>query len=251
MVVCGSDIMSTSGLPQCLHMKGDWKMGVTYASGRARVYGLMAVLVLALCAGMVVGADAAYASPGDVKNLKGTVHVSHWKGDWPISYTALDKGKISNAKSSNKKVATVKAVKASKKTGGYPSLQITKKKAGTTKITFTYKGKKKSFKLKVHKYVNPMKSFKVGTKEYASFFKTADTGSKGQMTWDEKTGTYTVGVLRVVPKKGWKIKQIEVFNYTTYKSKVVKNGYKLKKDESLSSVWMKHKSGLEEWYPLG
>ena len=98
--------------------------------------------------------------------------------------------KFEKAKSSNKKVATVKLSKSKK------ILTITYKKAGKTTISYAYDGKSHKQKLVVYKYKNPVKLFKVGSKNYTSEFN--DKASFMLKKWTEAK-------VLVKPAAGWKL----------------------------------------------
>ena len=129
--------------------------------------------------------------------------------------------KVSNVKSSNKKVLTVKQVK--EQGGGY-FLNFTTKKSGTSTVSFKAKvnGKTYTYKCKVtvRKYENPFKTLEFNSQNYASNFKnTNKTSSIVKL----KMG---VGKLNIVPKKNWKISKIEMHSVLRGKRYItaIKNG---------------------------
>jgi len=108
-------------------------------------------LAAMLC--LMMGAGTAWAGGGkDIATFKGKVVSTYInKGD-PEAYGDYKHGKkVAFAKSSNKKVATVKIVDG----GSYNYILITKKKAGTTKITYKLAGKTKAVTFKIVKWENP------------------------------------------------------------------------------------------------
>ena len=134
---------------------------------RFAIPAIAVALAAMLC--LMMGAGTAWAGGGkDIAKFKGKVvtTIVH-KGD-PEAYGDYKGGKkVTAVKSSNKKVATVKIVDG----GSYNYILITKKKAGTTKITYKLAGKTKTVTFKVYKWKNPVKTLKLGSKNYASKFK--------------------------------------------------------------------------------
>lgn len=130
-------------------------------------------------------------------------------------YGLYDGAKVTNLKSSNKKVLTVSWSKK------YPSTIVVKlKKTGKAVVSFdvVYNGQKTSLstKVTVKKYVNPCAVFKVGNKNYTSKFKRdADfyTSHKGT----PKRKVY------IKAAKNWKIESIYYYNYPDYKVKPIKS----------------------------
>lgn len=61
-------------------------------------------------------------------------------------------------------------MKASKVSHSKSAVALTTKKAGTTKITFKYAGKKYTSTITVKNWENPCESFKIGSKDYTSKF---------------------------------------------------------------------------------
>ena len=197
-----------------------------------------AALGALLC--LTLGAGTALAGPLSIEKFTGKVYDSVTKkGEtFYLSYPNGAK-KISNAKSSNTKVATVKvkSFKNGKKT--QTTLQVTKKATGKTKITYKLGGKKKTATLIVKKYQNPFKTFTVGSKNLTKKFAKAR-----QVTVQSELS----GKITVKANSGWKIAKIYV--YDKYEpgaaGKAVKSGYKLKGDETISYVAMK-KGKLTEY----
>lgn len=125
---------------------------------------------------------------------------------------------ISNLKSSNPKVATLKNLSDDYNT----AIDIVLKKAGTTKVSFTLtKGKESkryTVKVTVHKYENPVKAFKIGKKNYAANFK-----KKSYLFSAKKIS----GKITITAAKGWKVKKIQknsINNKGTQKFTTLKNG---------------------------
>lgn len=215
------------------------------------VCAIVAAFAMALALSLSVLAPKAYAGGGEpLANLyKGTHKISYLSGkglDNTRCYVSDAYKKISNVKSSNKKVATVSVtkVKPSKAGGysmpGYYMLNVKLKKAGTTKISFTYNGKKYSSTLKVSKYSNPIKSIKIGSKEYKSAF-VAKKLVRGMEEYDVTLNTKKLsGKLAVKAASGWKIHKI----YKYFGSKKLKNGSKV--EDSVYVEMKNKKTGLIE-----
>ena len=191
----------------------------------------IAVAILAMLC-LMMGSESAYAGGGRyITAFKGNVTTVYMKKGDIDYYSDLKNGlngkKISAAKSSNKKVATVKVKTYD---NGMTSLLVTKKKAGTTKITYKLDGKKKTVKLKVVKWKNPVKTFKVGSKNYASKFKKS-AGSHAASSVAGKT-------VKVEAASGWKVKRIVA--YTNNGVKIVRNGKKTPADTGQVVVALKN-----------
>ena len=200
------------------------------------------VVILALVLSATMGVNQAYAVSGNLNSFKGKVALSHYKGDEAIYYFPSVKSgntyvptteEVSDATSSNKKVAKVKIVKSSY----YYNLVVTKKGYGKTKITYKCDGKTYNVVLKVYKYKNPLKSLKIGSRQFATYFKKkpATSASKAQKVQSTK------GKLVVKAAKGWKAQEILVLCQDTGKCKKVKSSYRIKDNECLRSITMVHK----------
>lgn len=111
------------------------------------------------------------------------------------------KGKITQLKSSDKKVAIAKKGK----TDLYPCIEITPKSAGTTKISFKCGGKKCTSTVYVTDYENPFKSIKIGKKDFTTKF-----DKSNEYVYKQKHSM--TGKLKIKLKKDWKIKTM----YTEY-----------------------------------
>ena len=190
---------------------------------------VMAVLVAMLC--LMMGARTAYAGgANDITTFKGKTTVVFLQKNQMLAYSDMKSGKkLTSAKSSNKKVATIKAMKAD---GGYTYLLLTMKKAGTTKITYKLAGKKKTVTLKVVKWKKPVKSFKIGSTNYASKYKKSSF-------FQTKTdiGGQTV---KVKAARGWKVKKISYYAGGDSLKKI-KNGKKLPSGTTYVCVDLKNK----------
>lgn len=136
-------------------------------------------------------------------------------------------GKVTKAKSSNKKVISVEQHNYD----GFHYVRITCKKAGKATVSYKFKGKKHKVEFTVIKYKNPLKTFKVGKRNYTSLFK------KGLYTTTEQGIS---GKLKLKAAKGWKISKVQAWTGDSYKLKKVKIGKKLPKDTHEVYVTMKH-----------
>lgn len=119
---------------------------------------------------------------------------------------AVQNAKITNLKSSNSKVAKVTL---NKWPNGYYSISLDIRKAGVTNISFQYNGKTLKQKVTVVQYKNPCQSFKIGKKDYKKYF--------------QKSGNYQfcsqkkdlTGTISIKPKKGWKLKKLELWHVSS------------------------------------
>ena len=203
------------------------------------------IATLALCLSVGAGKAWAGAQPGDlaIENLKGTVVVSlKSKAEYPDGgYRQYQSSKnpnkaISAAKSSNKKVATVKANKSTYNGSTYYWLTVQIKKAGTTKITYKFGGKKYSVKYKVKNYVNPLKKLKIGSKNYASKFnpKALSSGSDLAVA---SVGSMPKGKVSIKLKSGWKF--VKGWYWKNNTMKYFKNGGKIPSGCQAIYLWVK------------
>lgn len=164
----------------------------------------MMLLVMALLCVMMIPTNVFAASKPKAAKKQGSDILS-----WPTELTidGLEKGDvIKNAKSSNPSVAAVQVHKQKK---NY-SLLVSTKKAGTTKITFTIQRGKKSWNYAVKytcfKYSNPFKMLKVGTSDLTKKF--------AKNRFFAGNGANYTGAVQVQLKSGWKLKSIELEDYT-------------------------------------
>lgn len=202
---------------------------ISHATIMAVVFGCM--LAVACLALLAANPDNALARNFDVKDYKGTQHLTYLKSDNEQYIWGFDGEKITKAKSSNKKVATVKVGK----TDGQYFLTVKEKKPGTTKITFKVDGKKRTVKLVLTKYENPVKSLKIGSKQMAKKYNSYRYRADGDTS-------YSIAGKKIAVKAapGWKLKAIYVGNWETDKVKKVKSGYKFKQDEYPGDIEFKN-----------
>ena len=153
--------------------------------------------------------------------------------------------KITNLKSSNKKVLTV----SKKYQYKYTTLNMKLKKAGTATISFKVKIGSKTYnykcKVTVSAYTNPVKTLKIGSKNYASKFKNSsfyDLGGKKNHK----------GKLSITANKNWKIESIYIYNLKTGKEQKVKNNKSitLKKNHTLGVSLRNKKTGKWSYVSL-
>ena len=135
---------------------------------------LMALMgmVLAVVFALTAGAGTAMADGQEISmdNLKAksTQKLFYFPGsanEYVNDWWVVGSKKVTNVKSSNKKVVAVKTFSSKK------NFQMTLKKAGKANVTFKYKGKKYTMKVVVAKYTNPFTKFTIGSKNYAKKFK--------------------------------------------------------------------------------
>ena len=121
--------------------------------------------------------------------------------------------KITGLKNSNSKVVKVTASKDAR----YPYVAVKLVGEGTAKISFQYAGKTLTQKITVTEYKNPCKLLKIGKTNYAKCF-----NKSGHYNHNKRTKDVT-GKISIKPKKGWKLKKIEVFNMYDGVKKVKNN----------------------------
>jgi len=187
------------------------------------------VLLAGCLAAVALSPSNALAEPDAISDFKGTMKLAFLDGDNAHTYWAKGEGKIKSAKSSNKKVATVKV----KNSDGFSQLIVTQKKTGTTKISFKLDGKKRTVKLVLAKYANPAKSFKIGSKQLVKKYN-KHRYCLGPYDWETIVGKK----ITVKAKSGWKVAGIYVVHPVVDRdiTKKVGNGYKFKTHESLAYV---------------
>lgn len=130
-----------------------------------------------------------------------------------LIHNPVTNAKITGLKNSNSKVIEVTASEDDM----YPHLEIKLVGEGTTKISFQYAGKTLTQKITVRKYKNPCKLLKIGKTNYAKCF-----NKSGHYNHNKRTKNVT-GKITIKPKKGWKLKKIEVFNIFDGVKKVKNN----------------------------
>lgn len=130
-----------------------------------------------------------------------------------LIHNPVTNAKITGLKNSNSKVIEVTAGEDDM----YPRVEIKLVGEGTTKISFQYAGKTLTQKITVRKYKNPCKLLKIGKTNYAKCF-----NKSGHYNHNKRTKNVT-GKITIKPKKGWKLKKIEVFNIFDGVKKVKNN----------------------------
>ena len=152
--------------------------------------------------------------------------------------------KVTKVKSTNKKVATVKAVNRY-----FCGITIDLKKPGKTKITYN-RGGKRTINLIVKKYVNPIQSFTVGTTQLAPNFETEaiEYVGNGSRNVAAPVNSFT-GRIKIKPKVGWKVSSIYTWS-TSGKKKTIKNNSKVSKLDYIYLDMKNKKTGLVEHYYL-
>ena len=189
-------------------------------------------LVFALCLG------TSQAQAMTLENAKGAIVVTNSKyknrdgtGYYNVVnlYAAndLDFDEPHHVKLSNKSI--VANLEVSEGTIG-----IAFKKPGTTKLSYTWKGKKHSVKIKVLKYKNPVKSFKIGGKQFKSAFR--------KYTTNNVKDAIVKGKSAITPAKNWKVKSIKyhIYNDSVDKDVKVRNKGKLPRVDTFVSVRLKN-----------
>lgn len=130
-------------------------------------------------------------------------------------YGQVPNAKITNLKNSNPNVVKLNLNQE------YGIIGYTILKEGISKVSFRYAGKTLTQKITVVKYENPCQSFKVGNTNYTKYFKKSRHFNHNNRKKD------ITATIKVRPKKGWKLTQIEVQNIYDG-TKKVKNNSKIK-----------------------
>lgn len=235
-------------------MNANWTIGENLpVKAIVAVATCLAALALALSLG--VGKAWAGGNPM-LENLGKKTFTLSYKGKaHDLGYRDFYSGKvagkkITDVKSSNKKVATAKVLEQSYDGNTNYYLRVTMKKAGTTKISFKHNGKKYATKFVVKKYSNPISSLKVGSTEYASY---CDPGKLGTSCYYASPTNVPVkafaGKVSVKPKSGWKVTSILTYPKDVgYKE--IKNGGTTKSTEMLGVLLENNKTGQFEGFYL-
>lgn len=160
---------------------------------------IMAVVILVTAVGLVPAMPAQAAAPKIDKNIWCRLY-KNYQGMPFVSISNASGGKITKIKNSKPSVAEASGVSIS----GENYLQLELKSAGSTKVSFRYKGKRLWTKITVSKWVNPCKEFKIGNKDYAKVFNKSE---RYYLNRQKKTINARV---KITPKKGWKLTKIFV-----------------------------------------
>ena len=218
------------------------RMKATALRAPATVIGVMVALFAAMALSASLGASQAWAgAQPETPRLENLTA----KSSYVVSFKdkGIDYGyrqyqsikvpgrKISNVKSSNPKVATIQLDHHVYSGTHVYSINVTIKKAGTTKLSFKWGGKKYNIKYIVKKYTNPVKAFKIGSKDFASrFAPKALTHAGMYVSMGSKATSYN-GKVQIQPAKGWKISKI--WYWGNNKLRFIKNGGTVSKAQTL------------------
>jgi len=176
----------------------------------------------------------------NVSKLKGTATVylraknyssaNGWGDGWDSFY--FKRGEVKNVKSSKTSVLDVYLYDNEIVFHAY--------KPGTAKVSFKYKGEKRTVKVVVKRYVNSFKKLTIGGKSYKNGFKTIyDSVASFKKLRGKK--------ISVTPAKGWKLVRIQAYvsgnGSQGGKLVVVKNNAKVPKNvSSVIYVTLQNKS---------
>ena len=138
-------------------------------------------------------------------------------------YYPTQNGKVTQLKNSNPEIAIVSKSEYDKN-----GIVITPQKAGKTKITFKYAGKKFTSTIIVVEHENPFESIKIGKKNITKYFNVSDHYAMNKQKKALK------GKINIKLKKDWKIEYINIYD-RQYNTKKVKNksNVKLEGDSTL------------------
>ncbi len=239
-----------------------------------RVRVVIAVMICAVLALSVTGPAAAQAAEAPAKVV---TYLSSQEGSSEVSFevTGLklsEQIKIGQVKSSDTSMATIESIygryyfDSTRVKNNYCRITVNAKKAGTVNISYNVGKTKKTTKVQIKKYENPVKKITLsgvnGGKDFASM---TDKQSFVYGEWDEETMTnvspFTVEavddpVLHIEPAKGWSITDVYANldnntseNYYKYAGKKYKGAqdfklYKITEDtNSLSVTFVNDKDG--------
>ena len=201
-----------------------------------RTLSMALIVFIAACLALCLGAGEGQALT--LENAKGTIVVTNSKyknrdgtGYYEVvSLCAahdLDFDEPHRVKLTNKRIVDHLEVSEG-------IISVAFKKPGTTKLTYTWKGKKHSVKIKVLKYTNPVKSFKIGGKQFKSAFK--------KYTTNNVKDTIVKGKIAITPAKNWKVKSIKyhIYNDSVDKDVKVRNKGKLPRVDTFVTVRCKN-----------
>lgn len=136
---------------------------------------------------------------------------------------------VKNPKSSNIKVAGM----GLRDWGSVKYLVVVPHKAGTTKLSFTYNGKKYTTTYTVMDWKNPVKKFTIGKTNIASKFKQSSS-----FAYNSSKRTFLGKKVSVSPASGWKVVSIEA--NTGKALKKIKNGATIPKSAYSVVVTLQH-----------
>ncbi|MBO4365057.1 MAG: hypothetical protein J5804_02040 [Eggerthellaceae bacterium] len=233
-----------------------WEKGTYMKTTAIEIRKLQTFAMVALFAGVVavmlglsLGVSQAWAGaqPGfpTLDDLCKKTYTLSFKGKDPMRFsyssTKSPSTKITNAKSSNTEVATVEVNHYSD--NNVYIMNVTTKKAGTTKISFKLGKKNYTVKYVVKPYKNYLTSFKVGSKNFKSQFDPSAVDSASYNVSASFKGKTISGKVNVKLKSGWKIKKIWYWTQSgsNWKMHYIKNGGTAKKAKTLY-VWAQNGS---------
>ncbi|MDO4400693.1 MAG: hypothetical protein Q4D27_07085 [Coriobacteriia bacterium] len=202
-------------------------MAKTKTTMAAAVAAMATAFMLMVCANTALAEDGINIDTVKSGFTYTAIYYPH-KDDAGMNVWNLYSGKgkaISSVKSSKTAVGAVKLAKGKK------SFNLTIKKAGKTKVTYKYKGKKYAVTFKAVKYTKPVSSLKVGKKQYAPAFAKRPVSNLG----------LAGGKLVVKAASGWSFQSAEYGNDATGVTKSIKNGKKVPASADYINIAMKHK----------
>lgn len=189
-------------------MRGMWK------KLRKKLMVISVFLLLTAVIGILPAKTAQAAAPKIQKNIQFRLYKAN-KRDLIIPIKNASGGKITKLNNSKPSIAKVSVYQKN-------SLLVDIRSAGSTKVSFSYKGKKLSTKITIKKWENPCKEFTIGSKNYAKYFEKSE-----RYSLNKQSKTINAKV-KITPKKGWKLLKIEAQAADTIRSKKVKNHSKVK-----------------------
>lgn len=169
-----------------------------------------------------------------ISELKGTVTIylsSKTLGPGPMTgaserYTY--KSSVTGLTSSNQSVLTAQTY-TDTYSGGKKSVVLNATKPGKSTVRYRYGGKKRTAKVVVKRYVNPVKAFSIGGKNYKSEF------ASSQYSWFDQG--FLGKTVKVKAASGWRVKALYVYTWDSTNRngslKKIKNGAKIPKQNVL------------------
>lgn len=214
---------------------------------------LASVLTIGMCSGYRVDAKTKFSVPKKVTlSYDKQVHGVYTDIIWINGTTNADAYRIQDNfksfKSSNKKVIGSKPgrdfypICDGLNPGAKSGVGVTLKKTGTTKVTFKFKYKKKTYTrkttVKVVKYTNPFKKIVLNGEDRTSEYNTK-VGSQSR--------TYTK-TISITPNKNWRIKSAYIHKTYNGKPQKVKtpSSFSLKEDYDGFVIMENKKNKLTE-----
>lgn len=179
-------------------------MRMTHRRTRTLIQAVLAVMIVAMA--LVAAPTPARAGTQwdeKISVLKNGGRITIYEG-FGLRRFSCKSQKVSGLRSSNEKVVMVGKRKGLDDDGTkVDCIYIRGVKPGRAKVSFTYKGKRRTVTVVVKKFVSPVASLRVGGEDVARYLTSGFKTLPITMNCAGKT-------LSIKPKKGWKVKMIYV-----------------------------------------